>query len=69
MDIKESIALSFLDPWECREFWRGICQMFHLDYQEDPYDMNEDNIEKINNKIAEAEEYLVIYSKSFLSDV
>ena len=43
--------------------------MFHLDYQEDPYDMNEDNIEKINNKIAEAEEYLVIYSKSFLSDV
>lgn len=52
-DIKESIALSFLDPWECRDYWKVICAVLKLPFVDDLYDIEAGNMKCINKKLVE----------------
>jgi hypothetical protein len=67
-DPKESIALSFLDHWQCRDYWRVICSIFDLDYIEDPPDFTENNLPLLIKKVDDPE-YKSIFCKTFASKV
>ena len=65
---KESIALSFLDHWQCRDYWKVLCGLFGLDYVEDPPEFCEANLALLGRK-AEDPEYRAIFCKSFVAKV
>lgn len=65
---KESIALSFLDHWQCRDYWKVFCGLFGLDYVEDPPEFCEQNLSLLARKV-EDPEYRAIFCKSFVSKV
>jgi hypothetical protein len=65
---KESIALSFLDHWQCRDYWRVLCSIFDLDYVDDPPEFTQRNLWTLLKK-ADDPEYRAIFCKSFCSKV
>ena len=68
-DIHESIALSFLSAWDCRDFWKSVCTLANLQYSEDPLDIKEENIEEINRRISLQSDVLQVYINLLLTNV
>lgn len=68
-NIKESIALSFLYAWECKEFWKYICQLRGMVFEDDLPDLTAANLPLINRKLDEEPEMKAVYSTEFLRSV
>ena len=68
-DINESIALSFLDPWDCRDYWKVICAVTKRAYVEDLYDIAAENMKNINRRIEDDPELKSAYINALLNKV
>lgn len=68
-DVNESIALSFLDPWECRNYWKVICAVTKKPYVEELYDLAAENMRNINRRIEEDPEIKNAYINALLNKV
>lgn len=68
-DINESIALSFLDPWDCRDYWKVICAVTKKPYVEDLFDIKAESMKSINRKIDEDPEIKAAYINFLLNKV
>lgn len=68
-DLQESIALSFLDPWDCREYWKALCALQKIPYQEELYDLTKDNILKITIKLEDDPDLRPAYVSALVSNV
>ena len=68
-DIKESIALSFLDPWECRDYWKVICAILKIPFEEDLYDIEASKMKHINMKLVEDPDLKTAYLNSLTTKV
>jgi len=67
-NIEESIAISFLDPWECQDYWKLICTVFKIPFVEDLCSLESDNIKKINRIINEDPDLKAAYLRMFTSN-